>query len=255
MHRPTVRLLVLLVCIAADVPARAGDLYVTGSLGISGATGKSGGRTQFFQNTGSDSDSSPVYGGSAGIAIPINELFPTGWDDRMRRWRMSLPTWDLRFELEGIAGRDYELRTDGGDGYFTEVDNWAIMQNLWMDLPIREPITWAFGRFPLLEPVTIYLGVGIGLGVTEFEATDNVSSGDKTNYKFAWQVGAGLAYELTDYVTLSLGYRYFDLGKANLSLSTAGIQNFGKYSMDVQAHEFTSGVRVSFYTVPWPRWD
>ena len=244
-------LLVILICVASHATATAGELYVTGSLGISGATGKSGGSTLFFDNTGSDSDSSPVFGGTSGIAIPIDELFP----DRLRRWRVNLPTWDVRFELEGITGRDYELRTDGGDGYFAEVDNWAIMHNLWMDLPIREPVNWAFGRFPLLEPVTVYLGAGIGFGVTEVEATDNVSIGSKTNYKFAWQAGAGIAYKLTDYVTLSVGYRYFDLGKAKLELSTAGIEEFGRYTLDVRAHEFTSGVRVSFYTVPWPRWD
>ncbi len=255
MRHSIITLLALLACVVGGASSRAGDLYVTGNLGLSGANGESSGSTLFFPNTGSDSDSSPVYGGAMGIAVPINELFPTGWDDRLRRWRVNLPTWDMRFEVEGIAGRDYELRTDGGDGYFTEVDNWAVMHNLWMDLPIRDPVNWAFGRFPLLEPVTVYLGIGIGLAVTDVEATDNVSRGSETNYKFAWHASAGLAYELTNYVTLSAGYRYFDLGEASLSQSTAGIENFGDYDLDVRAHEFVAGVRVSFYTVPWPRWD
>lgn len=248
-------LLTLVIGLATASTGMAGDLYATGSLGISGATADSGGSTEFFENTGGDSDSSPVYGGAAGIAVPINELFPTGWDDRLRRWRVNLPTWDVRFELEGIAGRDYEMRTEGGDGYFAEVDNWAIMHNVWMDVPIRDPVNWAFGRFPLLEPVTVYVGVGIGLGSTEVSATDNVSKGSKTNYEFAWQAGAGIGYELTEYVTLSAGYRYFDLGKADLTLYGAAPEPFGDYSLDVHAHEFTTNVRVTFYTVPWPRWD
>lgn len=234
--------------------ARAGDLYATGSIGISAASGDSGGSTEFFDNTGSDSDASPVYGGAVGFAVPIDELLPPAWDDRLRSWRVNLPTWDLRFELEGIAGRDYELRTDGGDGYFTEVDNWAVTHNVWMDLPIREPVNWLFGRFPLLEPVTLYVGGGIGVAVTDVSATDNVSEGDETNFRFAWQVGAGFGYEVTEYVTLSLGYRYFDLGEAELTLYGAGPDPFGKYTLDARAHEIVSGVRVNFYSVPWPSW-
>jgi opacity protein-like surface antigen len=244
--------LLAFACLTLSSQAFASEFYASGTIGISGATAESGGSTQFFQNTGSDSDSSPVYGGTLGFAIPVADMLPIPWEDQSRRWRMNLPTWDLRFEFEGLAGRDYEMRTDGGDGYFAEVQNWAVLNNVWMDLPIRDPITWAFGRVPLLEPVTIYAGVGIGLGVTEVSATDNVSAGSETNYKFAWQAGAGIAYEVTEYVTLSAGYRYFDLGQADLTLYGAGPDPFGDYTLDVQAHEFIAGVRVSFYSLPWP---
>ena len=62
--------LLIFALVATHGSARAGELFVTGSLGISGATGDSGGSTLFFDNTGSDSDSSPVYGGAMGIAVP-----------------------------------------------------------------------------------------------------------------------------------------------------------------------------------------
>lgn len=253
--RRTVIAVVAALAWLVDHPAYAGDLYATAEIGISGASGDSGGSTDFFDNTGDDSDSSPVYGGAAGIAIPINELLPTSWDDRLRSWRVNLPTWDMRFELEGLAGRDYELRTDGGDGYFTEVDNWVVMHNWWMDVPIRGAVEWAFGRFPLLEPVSVYAGGGIGMAGTKVSATDNVSSGSDRSYRFAWQASAGFEYELTEYVTLSAGYRYFDLGEADIDLNRPGGIPFGDYTLDARAHEFTTGVRVTFYTVPWPDWD
>ena len=119
--------------------ARAGDLYLTGNLAISTGTGNSGGKTPFFTNTGSDSDAAPAYGGALGLGFKLNEAFPKSWD-------VPLPAWGVRFEIEGMTGREYELRTNidppsiSGAGYFTEVTAWNVMPNLWIDIPLGPPI-------------------------------------------------------------------------------------------------------------------
>ena len=100
------------------------------------------------------------------------------------------------------------------------------------------------------------MGAGIGFGVTDIASTDNIASGSDRNYEFAWQVGDGLGYELTEYVTLTAGYRYFDLNFNEIELYMADDEDlFGYYSLDAQAHEFNLGMRVNFYTMPWPNWN
>jgi opacity protein-like surface antigen len=226
--------------------AGAGDFYLTGNVAISTGEGDSGGATTFFPNTGSDSDSAPAYGGAVGLGFKLNEAIP-------KSWGIPLPGWGVRFEFEGMTGREYELRTDGGDGYFTEVTAWTFMPNLWIDVPLHPPIAWAFGRIPILEPLVLYTGAGLGLSATDLSATDNVSQGSREQFLFGWQAGAGLGYELTDRVTLTAGYRYVDLGRPKVTLRIPPATDaFGSYSLDLAAHEFNAGVRVEFYSIPYP---
>jgi len=226
--------------------ARAGDFYLTGNLAISTGTGDSGGSTDFFPNTGSDSDSAPAYGGALGFGFKLNEAIPKSWE-------VPLPGWGVRFEFEGMTGREYELRTKGGDGYFTEVSAWTFMPNLWIDIPLDQPIAWAFGRIPILEPLTLYTGAGFGLSTVDLDATDNVSRGHKEQFLFGWQAGIGLAYQLTQRVTLAAGYRYVDLGQPDVALKIPPeTEPFGKYSLALAAHEFNFGVRVNFFSIPYP---
>jgi opacity protein-like surface antigen len=232
--------------------ARAGDLYLTGNLAISTGTGNSGGKTPFFTNTGSDSDAAPAYGGALGLGFKLNEAFPKSWD-------VPLPAWGVRFEIEGMTGREYELRTNidppsiSGAGYFTEVTAWNVMPNLWIDIPLGPPIAWAFGRIPVLEPLSLYTGAGLGLSTVDVDVTDNVSRGHREQFMFGWQAGIGLEYELTQRVTLAAGYQYVDLGHPKVTLKQAGSTDpFGNYTLDLAAHEFNFGVRVNFWEIPYP---
>ncbi len=245
-------LLTLLAGIAAlglAQGARAGDLYLTGNLAISTGTGDSGGKTPFFQNSGNDSDSAPAYGGALGIGFKLNEAIP-------KSWSVPLPAWGVRFEFEGMAGREYDLRTGtqpSGDGYFTEVTAWTFMPNVWLDIPLGPPIAWAFGRIPILEPLSLYTGAGLGLSTVDLDATDNVSHANREQFMFGWQAGIGLAYELTQRVTLAAGYRYIDLGHPKATLKQTGSDDpFGNYTLDLAAHELNFGVRVNFYSIPYP---
>lgn len=69
-----------------------------------------------------------------------------------------------------------------------------------------------------------------------------------TDTSFAYQVGVGLGYEVTDAVTVQLGYRLF---KANtFEFSARNDTNFGpvtaKSTTDMQVHLFEIGVRYRF---------
>lgn len=108
----------------------------------------------------------------------------------------------LRLEVEGL-GRDVYEEPFVNDPS-TEVvltNNWSVTANLWRD-------------FMFTDRFGIYAGGGLGGGGYKLGERD-VATGD-TFYAdakgaFAWQVGAGLIYELTDRLTVDVSYRYYEL--------------------------------------------
>ena len=234
----------ILVVASIASPGRAADLYVSGDLVMSGAISEASGSTPFFTITGSDADSSPGYGGSLGLGVALPELFPS-------LERFESPDAKLRFELEGVMGRDWELLSQGGGGFFTQANTWSVMTNLWVDLPVRRPLAWAFGRVPVLDPLAVYGGGGIGLANLDLATTATISEGSLQENRFAWQAGAGIAYEFSDWATLSLGWRYLGLGEAEMDLAfIGGGGSFGSHTLDLSAHEVVSRLRVDFYSRP-----
>lgn len=240
-------LLAALLIVFSPEHSIGGELYASANIGISGGFASSGGSTPFFDNTGSDSDSSPTYGLTFGLESPMNEPMPENWQD-------AIPNWPVMFEIEATGGRDYEFLTDGADPYRSEVTSWTVFNNARLDFPLYVPVQWAFGRLPILEPMTFYTTVGMGLAINDISSTDNVSKGSETAVSFAWQAGAGFAYELSQYVSVSLGYRYVDLGEADFDLSV-GPTDFGNFTLDVSSHEIATALKVRFYPVSlnWSR--
>jgi len=234
-----------LLAAAACLPAaaaRAGDVYASATVAISTGLGEASGNSPFgFTNRGDDMDSSPAYGMAAGFAIPYEEVFPDS--------RSPISDWAARVELEGLAGRDYELKAKGAESYLSEVYTWTLMQNVWLDVPLDRPISHLFGRIPVLSPLSFTIGAGIGLASNDVSTTDNTASGSDTVYGFAWQAGAGFDYALTRNVTIGLGYRYLDPGQVDLDLH-AGAVPAGNFELDLAAHEVATTLRIAFYPVP-----
>lgn len=265
VHFPLAALL-LLAALAAPPAARAADLYVTGTLGISSATGDNKATNNFNVNSsGSDDDSSPVYGGAIGMSFPLHELIPFRlriptfdvpyWPGRSLHFAGSedfrFPGWRTALEIEGQTGRDYEIITEGAQAFVPVVSNvtsHSFMTNFRLDVPIQAPLHLFFGRLPFLEPVTLYGGAGVGASLNEIQATDNANGEDSDEgFTMAYQFKAGLGYALTDRVHLSLGWRYYDLGELEVGVGGQGAQ----VSTEVVAHELTSGLTYHFYRIPF----
>lgn len=246
-------------------PAPAADLYVSGVIGISSATGD----TKFSQDldntfSGSDDDTSPVYGGAIGMAFPLSELIP--W--RLRIPSFDVPVWpgkaahfegseDFRFpgwrtslEIEAQTGRDYEIITKGASAItpvIANVSSSSFMTNFQLDVPIQAPLHIFFGRLPMLEPVTLFGGVGVGASLNEIEANDTVFGKDSDKgFTFAHQFRAGIGYALTDSIHVSAGWRYYNLGELEVGTGAAN----GKVTSEVVANEFVSGLTWQFYHLP-----
>jgi len=87
------------------------------------------------------------------------------------------------------------------------------------------------------SPVTPYLGAGLGLAVVSVEyEVPGVFTYSETKANFAWNIGAGAAWKISDSAALDLGYRYADFG------------NVGRADIDadVTAHEVLLGLRYTF---------
>lgn len=236
------------------------DVYVSGGLGISGAVVDTDGQNVgppdifFFE---SDGDSSPLVDGAVGLRIPMDEIVPREWLEDIR-----LPNWPVRVELEAAGLREYELETRRGNAnFFTNIKATTVFVNSWLDIPMVElwrPVQYlgGLGRQPRLrqwlEPGSLYLGYGIGFSALEIEGTDNVLSGSRDIYDFAWNVGAGVNYALTELVDLSVGYRYVGLGDQKIDLFQ-GVAPDGDVKFEPQIHELRVQIRVEVYDFlsPW----
>lgn len=94
---------------------------------------------------------------------------------------------------------------------------------------------------------TPYVGGGLGMAWNHTKATGTViATGATQDYRkttdsFAWNLGAGCAYDLSANWKLNAGYRYMDLGKVKWGDSATSLT-----SNDITAHEITLGLRYQF---------
>ena len=63
---------------------------------------------------------------------------------------------------------------------------------------------------------------------------------------FAWNLAAGLSYDVMEHVTLSAGYRYLRLEGTDFSASLAGVDTGDVDVDDVTSHEILIGLRYTF---------
>ncbi|MBR1374220.1 porin family protein [bacterium] len=89
-------------------------------------------------------------------------------------------------------------------------------------------------------PWTPYVGAGIGYAWLKPVAHVNGSKFNKSQYNFAWQVMAGVAYDINSNWTVDLGYKYADLGRVR--------KNDGVMvnKLTVRDHEILLGIRYNF---------
>lgn len=87
---------------------------------------------------------------------------------------------------------------------------------------------------------TPYVGAGVGVSRLKVEFKDDNDKYTKSSTNFAWQVGAGVSYAMTEAWALDLGYRYMDNG--DVTLNAKG----DKVKTDSQSHNVSLGLRYTF---------
>jgi opacity protein-like surface antigen len=117
---------------------------------------------------------------------------------------------DLRGEIEvSYVGYDVDDSDEGGTFFNSngDVNSYFLLANLWRDFDL--------GMF---QP---YLGGGVGMALMDVDLDFNPGVGEHskdTTLAFAAQAGSGVRLDLTDTITLDLGYRF----KAALGVLTEG---------------------------------
>ncbi|MCL1925627.1 MAG: outer membrane beta-barrel protein [Syntrophorhabdaceae bacterium] len=109
------------------------------------------------------------------------------------------------------------------------------------------------GNFAIHIPEDNY-AFGSALGVNDGPAyTEYWSAGSKRTKNFAWNVGAGVGYDLTSNLTLDIGYRFASLGRAEtesgrgafMYIMSGGLDQTAKVKQ-IYMHQFMLGLRVTF---------
>jgi opacity protein-like surface antigen len=120
----------------------------------------------------------------------------------------------LRLEIEGM-GRDTFVSTTPLGGTIYARSNWSVMGNAWRD-------------FMLTDRFGAYGGGGLGAGgyqPGEYLVGPFPARYYDANSAFAWQFGGGLIYEITHRLTFDVGYRYFQIDKADLTPAPIPVQS------------------------------
>jgi len=106
---------------------------------------------------------------------------------------------------------------------------YSLMANAWYD-------------FDIGSSFTPYIGGGIGLAEVQIDGSiDSARIAEKNDMVFAWQVGAGVAFPLTDSIKAFADYRYFAADAARLRLEPG--YHGGNVSADFNSHLLMVGLR------------
>ncbi|ARM31504.1 outer membrane protein [Prosthecochloris sp. HL-130-GSB] len=135
------------------------------------------------------------------------------------------------FAVRGALGLDADMyRLEGEIGYQVndiegaddeDVSILSFMANGYVDFESQG------------SALTPYVMAGLGVANVDFD----VDGSDMDDTVFAYQLGAGIAYQATPNVQLDLGYRYF---------ATSDVEvGDGDYELDIDTHNIMAGVRVA----------
>lgn len=221
-------------------PAAMGGWYLRGDIGYSNqhvdelfnVLYESPGVEVFNQHK--DFDGAPTF--SAGVGYKLNKWFRA----------------DITGEHRSAADfNGADLYSFGGatfpDNYVAKKSEWLALANAYVDL----------GSWHGISP---YVGAGVGAANIEISGFTDSGIGpggpsiaygaDHDEWNFAWAIYAGLGFEITEALTLDLGYRYLDMGDAqsgNLIAfdGTDLVDNPMEFN-DITSHDVRFGMRYQF---------
>jgi opacity protein-like surface antigen len=242
---------------AADMPlapppqyapvAEFGGWYLRGDIGMSSQSVKNldnalySTLTSLNQRTGFDS--AGIYG--VGVGYQFNNWF-RGDITGEYRGKSNFHGLDL------TTYNDTGTVQQGSDNYTGSKSEWLFLANGYVDLGTWYCVTPFVGAGVGMSRNTISNFTDTGLnGTAAFGPLPGFAYGDTASkWNFAWALHAGLAYKVTNNLTLEMSYRYVNLGNGVTGDLTRfdGVNNVNN---PMQFHDITSqdvrfGMRWSF---------
>lgn len=154
---------------------------------------------------------------------------------------VSIPLWDSSIRTELEYGFNGKAKLDGRSSapdlnYKSDIKSQFIMANVYYD-------------FDLGSDWTPYVGAGIGYARVKADNqvsyANETSSLSKSSGNFAWNLTAGITYDMTENLSIDASYRYMDYGKAKTSGNLEfGAQKYRAHSdSKVRSNELNLGIR------------
>jgi opacity protein-like surface antigen len=150
----------------------------------------------------------------------------------------------LRADVE-LSGNWHDVDGDevfatGGSPAFTtlslegNVNALFVLANLWIDVPVGD----------IIRP---YIGGGVGLGRldADISTTGGYSIIDDSDWGFAFQVGAGITFDVTPNMVVDLGYRFKAIN-AELKVDDDFFNPTTDTDADYRSHNVLLGLRFEF---------
>jgi opacity protein-like surface antigen len=109
------------------------------------------------------------------------------------------------------------------------------LANLWFEVPIG------------LGPLRPYAGGGVGFGHLDLdiETSGGSSLFDDSDWGFAWQLGAGVAFDVSESIAIDLGYRYKRIENVDIEVHDDYVSG-SEAEKDYKSHNFLVGLRFGF---------
>jgi opacity protein-like surface antigen len=109
-----------------------------------------------------------------------------------------------------------------------------VLANLWVDIPIDD----------MIRP---YIGGGVGIGRLDLDLETSGGSTviDDSDWAFAYQVGAGVAFGFSPNLALDIGYRYKVINDVELDAVAPSGAGF-EVETDYKSHNVLVGLRFGF---------
>ena len=220
--------------VPVDYSSQAASIrpYVTGIVGGSLGTINTGGSIPFFgaqlQNVGSINDAMVNGGGAIGMALDRpSGLLRMEVEGRARGPMNGETVLDVKIGAEQVPLIPLAVNVTNG---------WSAMTNFWRDYFFTD----RFG---------VYGGGGFGVGGYQYSMQGPTGRniplrGSSVVNTFAWQVGTGVTYQLSDRITFDTGYRFFAMTPGATPLSVLGQEWLGSYTSAFSASELLVSIRI-----------
>jgi opacity protein-like surface antigen len=215
----------LAALLATAAPACAAGPYVSGNVGASFLQDADNSNSSPVVDVKSSYDPGWVVSGAAGYGF-ANGLRVEG---EIGYRQVSLD--QLKVNNDGGLGAALGLGSLNGLTTNVEGNETALsaMANAWYDVKTGTPFT-------------PYVGGGVGLARVSLNnvSVAGVTLVDDDDVAFAYQLGAGVAYALTQNVALTLDYRFFSVVDATFTDAS------GSFSSEFHSHNVMVGARIGF---------
>lgn len=185
-------------------------------------------------------------------SIAVGYRFAEEWQQPVRA--------ELAFQTFGKSGKDFSF-SPSANGYWNGDSRNHFSLPATADVSQKTRVNTlminAFYDFPLGNDITPYVIAGVGAAFVHHNiatasnvggqslAKDSYSS-KKTN--LAWAIGAGVAWDATEKISVELGYTFTDAGDITTDWTAANgtIKGDGSVHSRVQLHSLHTGIRYHF---------